>query len=54
MFHEDGSSDFLLGNNYWEPSLDCRQDGSVEQIYSGRELAERRGVTQPSGAPVIF
>ena len=26
---------------YWEPSLDCRQDGSVEQIYSRGELAEQ-------------
>ena len=40
-FHEDGSSDFLLGNNYWEPSLDCRQDGLVEQTHSCRELAEQ-------------
>jgi len=21
--HKDGTSDFLLGNNHWEPSLDC-------------------------------
>jgi len=40
-FHEDGTLDFLLGNNYWEPSLDCRQDGLVEQIHSCRELAEQ-------------
>jgi len=40
-FHEDGTSDFLLGNNYWEPSLDCMQDGSVEQTHSCRELAEQ-------------
>jgi len=33
-FHEDCTSDFLLGNNYRELSLDCRQDGSVEQIQS--------------------
>ena len=41
MFQEDGTSDFLLGNNYWQPSLDCRQDGLVEQIHSCRELAEQ-------------
>jgi len=40
-FHEDGTSDFLLGNNYWEPSLDCMQDGSVEQTHSCRELPEQ-------------
>ena len=40
-FHEDGTSDFLLGNNHWEPSLDCRQDGSVEQIHSRGQLAEQ-------------
>jgi len=32
---------FLLENNYWEPSLDCRQDGLVEQTHSCRELAEQ-------------
>jgi len=40
-FHENGTSDFLLGNNYWEPSLDWRQDGSVEQIHSRGALAEQ-------------
>jgi len=39
-FHEDGTSIFLLGNNYWELSLDCRQDGLVQQIHSCRELTE--------------
>ena len=40
--HEDGTSDFLLGNDHWEPSLDCRQDGLAEQLHSHRELAEQR------------
>jgi len=40
-FHEDGTSNFLLVNNYWEPSLDYRQDGLVEQTHSCRELAEQ-------------
>jgi len=35
------TSDFLLGNNLWEPSLDRRQDSSVEQIHSRGELAEQ-------------
>jgi len=37
----DGTSDFLLGNDHWEPSLDCMQDGLVEHIHSCRELAEQ-------------
>ena len=32
---------FLIRNDHWEPSLDCRQDGSVEQIHSRGELAEQ-------------
>jgi len=40
-FHEHSTSDFLLGNNYWEPSLDRRQDDLVEQIHSCIELAEQ-------------
>jgi len=42
MFHEDGTSDFLLGNDHWEPSVDCRQDSLVQQIHSRAELAEQR------------
>ena len=42
MFHEDGTSDFLLGNDHWEPSLESRQDGLVQQIHSRAELAEQR------------
>jgi len=41
MFHDGGTSDFLLGNNYWEPSLDCVRDGPVEQTHSCRQLAEQ-------------
>ena len=33
--------DFLLANNYWESSLDCLQDGLVEQTHSCRQLAEQ-------------
>ena len=33
-------TDFLLGNDHWEPSLGCGQDDSVEQTHSRRELAE--------------
>jgi len=40
-FHEEGTSDCLLGKNYLEPSLDCRHDGLVEQIHSCRQLAEQ-------------
>jgi len=34
-------NNYSIGNNYWEPSLDCRQDGLVEQIHSCRELNEQ-------------
>jgi len=50
MIHQaqiSGTSDFLLGNDHSQPSLHCRQDGSVEQIHSCRELTEQPKTSAP-------
>ena len=37
--HEDEISDFWTDNSHYEPDLDCRQCGSVEEIHSREQLA---------------